>query len=370
MQTVRFHSLVRVSGPLASVYFDDSHDTLDAVERLETTWRNIRTGLEDRNVDQDVIAVLESAVRQRPPTVGRRGRALIATRDRVLVDESLTSPPPETVLRWSDYPYLVPLIELEMRYPTYVLAAVDRTGAEVTVHQGDVVKSETVAGGGYPVHKPVTAGWSGYGDFQRTTDEAIRMNVRAVVDHLTAVVDETDPEVVFLGGEMRSRTAVLSALPLRVAERVSQLHAGARTRGVDDDKIQDLIAAEFTRRRDAEMADAAERFQAQAARRSGLAAEGLAAVCAGLRAGDVDTLIVGELGSATVVAGEARTTIAPDADALSELGEPVQRVVRADEALPFAAVAVGARLVRADPRLTPADGIGALLRYAPVASSA
>lgn len=112
------------------------------------------------------------------------------------------------------------------------------------------------------------------------------------------------------------------------------------------------------------MTGIADRFEAQIGRGSGLAAEGLAAVCAALRDGNVDTLIVGELGDATVVTGHALTTLAPDADALSELGEPVQRVARADEALPFNAIAVGASLVRAGGRVAPADGVGALLRYA------
>ena len=89
----------------------------------------------------------------------------------------------------------------------------------------------------------------------------------------------------------------------------------------------------------------------------------VAAVCAALREGDVETLIVGELGDSTVVTGAALTAVAPDADVLSDFGEPVVRVARADEALPFSAIAVGARLVRADNRLTPADGVAALLRY-------
>lgn len=251
-----------------------------------------------------------------------------------------------------------------MRRPTYVFAAVDHTGADVTLSQGETARSETVDGGGYPVHKPVTAGWNGYGDFQHTTDEAIRMNVRAVAEHLTRLVDEADPEVIFVCGEARSRTDLVSALPERVATRVSQLHHGARDRRTGEDEVRDLIDAEFTRRRRAETADIAEWFQSEIGRQSGLAVEGLASVCAALRGGDVDTLIVGDLSDATVVTGKARTTVAADPDALSELGEPVERVARADEALPFAAIAVGASLVRADNRIAPADGIGALLRYA------
>ena len=77
------------------------------------------------------------------------------------------------------------------------------------------------------------------------------------------------------------------------------------------------------------------------------------------------TGIVAELGDATVVTGENRTTVAPDADVLSELGEAASRVVRADEALPFAAIATGASLVRVDDSVAPTDGVAALLRYVP-----
>jgi hypothetical protein len=164
---------------------------------------------------------------------------------------------------------------------------------------------------------------------------------------------------------VRSRTDVVSALPERVAARVCGLHAGARGHRVREDEIGAIIDAEFDRRRRNAIAGIAERFRSEKGRRSGLTAEGLAAVCAALRGGDVDTLIVAELGDATVVTGENRTTVAPDADVLSELGEAAHRVVRADEALPFAAVATGASLVRVDDLIAPADGIAALLRYIP-----
>jgi hypothetical protein len=41
------------------------------------------------------------------------------------------------------------------------------------------------------------------------------------------------------------------------------------------------------------------------------------------------------------------------------------KTLRADEALPMFAVSVGASLVRTDERISPADGVGAVLRYAP-----
>lgn len=365
MESERFRPLVTVKGQFVSVYFDDSRDTADAVSRVEAISRDVRKHLEDQGADEHVVANFEEAILRGQPAVGRQGRGIIATHDRVLFNEHLLSPPSVTELRVSDYPYILPLVELAIRRPSYLFAAVDHLGADITLHQRDAVRRETVDGGGYPVHKPVSAGWNGYGDLQHTTEEAVRMNVRAVADRLTELVDETGAEAVFVCGEVRSRTDVVSELPDRVAARVSQLHAGAHGSRVSEGEIREQVEAEFERRRSAEIAEVADRFRNEKGRGSGLVAEGLGAVCAALREGAVGTLIVGELGDATVVTGEDRTTVTPDADVLSELGEAVHRVARADEALPFAAIAIGASLIRVDDGITPVDGIAALLRYAP-----
>jgi hypothetical protein len=308
---------------------------------------------------------LEEAILSGQPTVGRQGRGVIATHDRVLFNEHLLSPPPVTTLRVSDYPYVLPLVKFGWQRPTYVFAAVDRVGAEIMLHEGDCARSETVDVGGYPVHVAASAGVNGYGDAQHTTEEAIRTNVRAVAARLTELVDETGAEVVFVCGEVRTRTDVVSELPDRVAARATLLPAGSRGRRVREGEIRAAVAAEFERRHAAEIADIVARFRNEKGRGSGLVAEGFGAVCAALREGAVGTLIVGDVGDATVVTGEDRTTVAPDADALSELGEAVHRVVRADEALPFAAIAVGASVIQVDDVLAPVDGIAALLRYAP-----
>ncbi|RUP05598.1 MAG: hypothetical protein EKK34_07530 [Mycobacterium sp.] len=356
--------LTKIAGPFASVYFDDSHDAADAAGQLEAKWRDIRGQVEDLGASTGVLERLEEAILHHQPAVGRRGRAVIVTRAKVLINEQLISPPQSTVIRLSDYPYVLPLIAHEMRRPTYVFAAVDHTGADVTLYKGRTTSSTTVEGSGYPVHKPATAGWNGYGDMQHTTEEAIRMNCRAIADHLIHLVDEADPEVVFLSGEVRSRADVMAELPKRVTQRVAQLHAEGHRGDVNYAEIYRLTAPEFARLHDLEMADIAERLDAEIGRGSGLAADGLAAVCAALREGDVETLIVGEMGDATVVTGAALTAVAPDADVLSDFGEPVGRIARADEALPFSAIAVGAKLVRAEGRITPTDGVAALLRYA------
>ena len=364
MEYEQFRQLVTAPGPFVSVYLDDSRDTSDAMGRLEARWRDVRNRLDSVGVAEKIVVALEEAILRGQPAVGRQGHAVIVSRYRILVNEHLMSPPPDTVLRVSDYPYILPLVEFGRWRPTYLFAAVDHNGADVAVHRGDAIRSEVVDGGGYPVHKPATAGFSGYGDFQRTTEEAVRMNIRAVAERLTELVDETGAEVVFISGEVRSRSDLVSALPDRIVTRVTQLHAGARTSGGREEEAVDQVAAEFERRRRAALADIVARFEAESGNLSGLAAEGIPAVCAALRAGDVDTLIVGRLGDATVVTAERRALVAPDPDVLSELGEAPYRVTRADEALPFAAISIDAAVVGVDDLMAPADGIAALLRYA------
>ena len=63
--------------------------------------------------------------------------------------------------------------------------------------------------------------------------------------------------------------------------------------------------------------------------------------------------------------GRTEPRLPPMPDVLSELGEAANRVVRADEALPFAAIATVPRWYVLHDSVAPADGIAALLRYVP-----
>ena len=164
-----------------------------------------------------------------------------------------------------------------------------------------------------------------------------------------------------------------STAPERLAERLVDLQLGARDSGIADDDVRKAVTTELELRQNRTMADAAESLQAGLGHRPAVAVEGLTAVCGALRNGEVETLIIGDLGDATVFdGGDAAgglATIAPTAENLSELGLAPERTLRADEALPVAAVLTGADLVRIDERVAPRDGIGAVLRYAPRTSA-
>ena len=339
MHADRFRPLLNTNGPFVSIYFDDSHDTADAATQLDSRLRDIRKHLEEQAVEQSVIEAIDTAVRAKHPPVGRSGRCLIAAGPRIVLDEHLVQPPAGTQLRVSEDPYLVPIVEHGMLHTSYLLVAADHTGADIEVHDGQS-RAETVEGSGHPVHKAHKADTAGYGGPQGRVDEAVRKNLREVAERVTRLVDETGAGIVFLTGD--ARTELAAELPERVATKAVQVHGGGRAAGTDPAEVHRGIGEEFVKLRLAALDDAATRFAA--GHGAGLAVEGLAAVTAALRDGSVETLIIGDLGDQTVV------------------GE--QGVRRADEALPLLAVATGATLVRTDERLTPADGIAAILRYA------
>jgi peptide chain release factor subunit 1 len=302
MDSERLRPLLTAPGPFASVYFEDSHDSPDAGAQLELRWRGLREQLEELGAEESVTADMERAVLGARPPIGRSGRGVVA-------------------------------------------------GADITVHVDGKVRSETVD--------------APDGDPQLRTEEAASKNLRAVADRVEELLGDAGAEAVFVIGEMRSRSDFLATVPHQVRALAVELQVGARHSGHNFDEAQQAIESELLKRRLAVIDDAAQRFSAEVGRQSGLAAEGLGPVCSGLRQGAVDTLIIGEIGEETVVADDELTTVAPTAEVLSEQGAAASRTLRADEALPLFAVAVGASLVRTDERIAPADGVGAVLRYAP-----
>ncbi|MEO3759365.1 hypothetical protein ABGB19_13885 [Mycobacterium sp. B14F4] len=363
MRAEHFRTLLASTGPYASVYFDDSHNTEDAAAQMDLKWRSLRDQLEEQGADPAITESIEQAIVGARPPVGRSGRAVVASAEGVLVDEHLIRPAGPLV-RVSPLPYLVPVLEHGVDRPAYAVVIVDHQGGDISLYRDGTTVSDTVDGDAYPVHKAAGAETPGYGDPQRAAEGARQHNIRAVASRLTTLFDDAAPEIVFVVGEVQSRTDLTAQLPERVTARVVELKVGARHSGFDDDDLRHEINQELQRRRVAAIDDAAQLFAAERGRGEGLATEGLDGVTAALRAGAVQTLILGEVGDSTVVAGEDLSTIAPSANVLSELGTAPVQTLRADEALPMVAIATGAELIRTDERIEPTDGVAAILRYA------
>jgi hypothetical protein len=131
-----------------------------------------------------------------------------------------------------------------------------------------------------------------------------------------------------------------------------------------------LVAAGGTREDVADAPDLHDRtvfdqFLFESARPEGPVAQGLGRCAAALRDGNADALVVADdiLGERSVwVGGTHRDQVAEDEAELRALGMPVNRQ-RADEALPMAALTVGAEVLIATGGLPLVDGVGVLLRH-------
>lgn len=108
-----------------------------------------------------------------------------------------------------------------------------------------------------------------------------------------------------------------------------------------------------------------DQFMFESARPEGPVVQGLLPCTAALREGNVDALVItdGALCDRSVwVGGTYRDQVADDDADLRAVGMPVNRQ-RADEALPMAALAVGAVMLIASADLPLTDGVGVLLRH-------
>ena len=91
--------------------------------------------------------------------------------------------------------------------------------------------------------------------------------------------------------------------------------------------------------------------------------QGLGPTTAALREANVAALVIGDpgMGDQVVWTGSRPQLVAVEPDELASYGSADRHRDRADEALPAAAIAVGADLLAGEETL--GDGVGALLRH-------
>jgi peptide subunit release factor 1 (eRF1) len=238
----------------------------------------------------------------------------------------------------------------------------DRIGAEITEYAGGEPRTETVEGEDHPVHK-VRGGGPAHHNLQNAAEETARRNVATVADHVAKAVERSGARLVVLAGEKQARTALHETLPEHVRRLAHEVEGGSRAEGSSRVELDRRVHELLTGRHLAALDDLAEKFRAGTGREDGLAVSGLEAVTSALAEANVETLLVGSPGDTAVFGGPDPAQVAVGKAGLRALGvtEPEQR--RADEAIPFAAVATGADVVVLDERVDLWEGFGAILRH-------
>jgi DNA-binding transcriptional MerR regulator len=351
--------LTTANGPFASVHFDSSHDTEDAAKQLGIRLKEIEAALTDQRADPETVHAVLRAIGESEPPAGKAGRSIIAAGGEVLLDRRLAAPPPEQIVRFSALPYLLPLATHEAAVPRYLVVVTDQVGAEVTEYGHGAPRTESVEGddpsstqgGGGPAHR------------DKQLDETARQNLDEIARHVTKAAERSHAELVVLAGEVQARSALHERLPEPVRRIATEVDGASRASGSSRAELDRHVSELLGNRRLAGLDDVAETFRAESGRDSGLAVSGLEAVTTALAEANVATLLVGSPGETAVFAGPEPAQVAVGKAGLQALGvtDPAER--RADEAIPFAAVATGADLVVLDERLDLWEGFGALLRH-------
>jgi hypothetical protein len=119
MTTKAIRDLAWAHGPFASVYLPPDSDVPDGPD-----WQVLRRTLACQDGARDLLDALDEALSRGTPG---EGRALIANKAGVLVDEPLAWSPSARVARVSDLPYVLPLVPKHaVRAPEASLVAAGR----------------------------------------------------------------------------------------------------------------------------------------------------------------------------------------------------------------------------------------------------
>lgn len=336
MDTTRLHELTEVDGPFASVYFEDTHDTEDAGKQLDLKWRALREQLAAQGAPESMLSALDQTIHTDHPPVGESGKALVAIADRVLVDEEMAGPPQSSVARMSPLPYLVPLVEHARDYPVHMVVLLDHTRADVTTVNEHGAAVETHAVEADPAHA-----------------------AQDVVRTALAVA----PGFIAVGGEVQARTELIDALSEGVRPLVTEVEHGGRHAGDDRDALQREINDLLAQRHLTHLEEVLERYRTEAGRSSGLAVQGIEAVSEALREASVEILFVTDPPALDVYVARDPTQLAREKSVLEAFGLDGLVARPADEALPYAAVAMDAEILHAGGRLDVTDGFAAVLRF-------
>ncbi|HZB49285.1 MAG TPA: Vms1/Ankzf1 family peptidyl-tRNA hydrolase [Mycobacteriales bacterium] len=362
--------LVTSPGPFATAYLDAGRAEELGPQKVELRWRALRGSLAEQGADDATLDAMEAAVGGHEGVTGAHGQLLVGSGGRLRYDVVLPGPPRRETARWSPLPHLMPMVAQLGPVVPYVLALVDRTGADLTVHGPTREWSLEIEGDTHQIRKVGVGGWS-HLRYQHRAEDLWEANARRVADAIESAVRATAARVVVLAGDVRAREVLRKVLAEPAAELVVELQTGGRADGIDEEKLDDEVAAVVARA----AADADQAVVDRFTEAHGRAAAGVADVLAvdsipdtveALRKAQVDTVIVVDDPSSDAMAwvGPEPVHIALAREELTELGvtEPVQD--RLDAALVRAAAGTDAAVVTlAAGQLELRDGVGATLRY-------
>ncbi|MFC7405201.1 Vms1/Ankzf1 family peptidyl-tRNA hydrolase [Georgenia alba] len=356
--------------PVTTVVLDATRESESGVQAVLTRWKDVRRGLEGR-IDAETLEAVDEQVRTISNAAGKHGRVIVAGGGAVLLDCVLRDPPPgdEAIVGLN----ALVLARAADEHVRYLLAAVDRSGTDVTFH---ISPTAAVSDGGASIeggHDELSkahAGGLSQRRYEARAEDSWERNAEAVAAELDRLVAEHRPELLVLAGDVRARALVADELGHASREILVTLEGGSRSSGAKQSAFATHLAetlAQYRLRRREQVLDTFRERHGQ----DGDAVTGRDGVLDVLRRGQVEELVVTEsvtgppssLARERVWAGDHPLQLGSHADVV-EMGASAPHEERLDLALGRAALAQGAGItVVDDAAARMVDGVGALLRW-------
>ena len=364
--------VLRHTDPVAVVYLGAAPDVANEYQLAwETRWRPLATTLREQGADEKTVVALEAAVAAPAAARAARGSGQVAgfARDgEGLAVVTLPRLPGPDLARYGAPTHMLPLLSGAQERPAYVLAVIDRTGADVqmSIGAGSELVSTVVQGPDDEIERNAPGGFNAQPRYHRRAEDSWAHNAGAVAEAVASGLQRVEGRVLVLAGDVRAEQLLVERLPEWV-RRTVRIKRISGSRGADGSQRArgELVDAAV---REATQDELGLLWQTFVEERSphGLAVEGAVETLAALSGGRVATLLVApEAVPDDMQAwfGAAPTEVLPFGQ-----GDPVPPELRTG---PLADVAVRAalltgaevRVIPPDAGFWPMEGVGGICRY-------
>ena len=353
-------------GPFVSVSMDVSRNAESSARETELRWQGHERELLRCEAPRTMVELAGPAVLASTGRAGGVGRLVVVDPAGIALDLVLPQPPAREEVVFGPAPHLLPVFRALRDRSSYLLAEVDRTGADVVMVDafGATEQGLEVHGSHDVVHR-VPGGQTSQRRIQARAEDSWERNAAEIAGALEGLVSRHHPGVVFLAGDPVTVADLTGAAGRRLARLAVVLRSGGRADGASAAARDQEMRASLADRQRAVRTDLLDRFGTAEGRQED-ALQGFDDVVDAVRRAQVEELFLHDDPSSTRtvwVGGEPLQLGANRGEVVSMgFGQPIR--TRADAALLWALVHsdAGITLLDAeDPDL--ADGMGALLRW-------
>src|SRR5690625_258643 len=359
---------------VVTVVLDATRDSEHDYQAVLTRWRDIRRSLEGRGVATPTLDHIDEQIRVPTHVSGKHGRVLVVSPNGVVIDRVLAQPPVADAGTLGIDPFALASVADDT--VAYLLAEIDRTGADLTLQQHALMEYEagdeldSVEGEHDVINKVRRAGMASR-RLQSRAEDSWERNAETVAGELSRIVSERHPELLLLTGDVRAVSLVRERLSTEAAAIATVLDGGSRSAGVNEQAFDRKLGEALDIFRAQRREEVLDRFR-QEEGREGTATQSVDDVVTALARGQVEELIVrldsvgpnSALRRRTLWVGDSPMQLGTTAEVVADLGVAEPREVQAELAIGRAAAEQSAGITLVDEAsIDLADGLGALLRW-------